>query len=513
MKYELPHGHGLNDLILNDSDLLPQEDGAVSITDVQYEALAAGVARGQSILAVAPTSTGKTNIAMWGLLSWMNNSRVEMPVAVYLVSHRALARQKFDEFRSELRDKYFGGDASAIVLATGDGVEDGTGVVARNPLDAPLLVATYEKYLGLLSGAGIKHDMSRVLVIFDEIQLLGEETRGRHVELLLTLLKNARPGQMVALSAVLDRTDAQRLSDWLGLKTVYTSKREKHLLYECRLPQEVMSFDTERPDAGIQTMQEETPQDTAEIVAGLLKDKKNLPIVVFCMKIDRVHECVDNFLVKTGLMPDTNLPLFAGLHEDTESARQLTKLLAHRVAFHTADLLDEERRLVEDKLCSKEVDVVFSTTTLAAGVNFPFTTAVFDEWLRWDFRRKQYSPVPTSEFQNMAGRAGRMGLSDGKGKVIFCSSDNFNAKRAASAYLNPDIVTPLKPQLTPSTFEQVALSLLSSDMCDSVEGIKDFLFNTFSASLERDTNTAGLDHWQARPREVLEELRGWGFIL
>lgn len=513
MKYELPHSHGLSDLILNDSALLPRVDETPSITNIQYEALAAGIANSASILAVAPTSTGKTNIAMWGLLSWISNPHKEFPKAVYLVSHRALARQKFDEFRNGLRDRYFDGDASAIVLATGDGVEDGTGVVARNPLDAPLLIATYEKYLGLISGAGIKHDMSRVMLVLDEIQLLGEDTRGRHVELLLTLLKNSRPGQIVALSAVLDKTDAERLSDWLGLKLVYTSSREKHLLYECRLPQEIMYFDTARPDPGIEIKKETKSHVTAEIVADLLRDKHNLPIVVFCMKVDRVHECVNDFLMKMGLAHETDLPLFAGLYEDTQSARQLTNLLQHRIAFHTADLLDEERRLVESKLYAKEIDVVFSTTTLGAGVNFPFTTAVFDEWIRWDFRRKQYFPIPTSEFQNMAGRAGRMGLSDGQGRIIFCSNDAFNEKRVIGAYLNPDVVTPLKAQLTPSTFEQISLSLLSSGLCETQEDLKDFLFNTFSASLERASNISELDHWQNKPQEVFEKLRVWGFIL
>lgn len=513
MKYELPNSHGLSDIILNDSALLPRADGSPSVTDIQYEALAAGVARGQSILAVAPTSTGKTNIAMWGLLSWIASSRVQGTTVVYLVSHRALARQKFDEFQSGLCEKYFGGDASAIVLATGDGVEDGTATVARNPLDAPVLVATYEKYLALLSGSGLKHDMSRVLVVCDEIQLLGEETRGRSVEVLLTLLKSANLGQLIALSAVMDPSDAKKLSDWLGLKLVYSSKREKHLLYECRFPLEVAAFDTERPEAGVQTGQLAMTRDTAGIVAELCRDKRNLPIVVFCMKVQRVHDCAKAFIATAGIVPKDNLPLFSGLNENTESARRLTQLLEHRIAFHTADLLDEERRLVESKLRANEIDVVFATTTLAAGVNFPFTTAVFDDWKRWDERKRQHLAIPNAEFQNMAGRAGRMGLSAGRGRIIFCSESIFTDRRSVTEYLNPDSMSPLKPQLTPNGFEQVVLWLLSCGMCDSASSVKDFLFRSFSASLEQSSNRAGLEHWQNKPQEVLESLRLRGFIL
>ncbi len=223
MKYELPEGHGLPNRVMEDLNLLPQDGGKPSITDIQYDALVAGVAGGNSILAVAPISTGKTNIAIWGLLSWISNLSRERASAVYLVSHRALARQKFDEFRSSLVDEHFGGDLGAVVLATGDGVEDGTGAVAQDPLDAPLLVATYEKYLGLLSASGVNRDMSHVLVICDEIQILGDKTRGRNIEILLTLLKNSGIGQLIALSAVIAKDDAQKLSDWLDLRLVYSS--------------------------------------------------------------------------------------------------------------------------------------------------------------------------------------------------------------------------------------------------------------------------------------------------
>ncbi len=49
--------------------LIPRYEGAPSLTDIQYEALEAGVARGESILVCAPTSTGKTLIGWWAIAS------------------------------------------------------------------------------------------------------------------------------------------------------------------------------------------------------------------------------------------------------------------------------------------------------------------------------------------------------------------------------------------------------------------------------------------------------------
>lgn len=49
----------IEDLVFKD------ENGNVSITDVQYLALENGIAHGNSNLIVSPTSTGKTQIAIW----------------------------------------------------------------------------------------------------------------------------------------------------------------------------------------------------------------------------------------------------------------------------------------------------------------------------------------------------------------------------------------------------------------------------------------------------------------
>lgn len=65
MKQTLPHHHGLSEKILQKNELVPRFDDAVSITDIQFEALDAGVARGQSLIVSAPTSTGKTLIGWW----------------------------------------------------------------------------------------------------------------------------------------------------------------------------------------------------------------------------------------------------------------------------------------------------------------------------------------------------------------------------------------------------------------------------------------------------------------
>jgi helicase len=148
-----------------------------------------------------------------------------------LVTHRALAKQKFDDFKSLFLSNFLSGNPASLVLATGDSVEDSEGEFPPEPLKASLLVATYEKYLAMLSASGVPRDMSNTVVVCDEIQLIGDKNRGQNVEILLTLLRNAGWRQFVGLSAVLPSRDAHDLADWLGVQLIMKATREKHLSY------------------------------------------------------------------------------------------------------------------------------------------------------------------------------------------------------------------------------------------------------------------------------------------
>ncbi|GHG76974.1 DEAD/DEAH box helicase [Comamonas sp. JC664] len=512
VKFTLPLHHGLPEQILNDPKLLHRiESETPSLTDVQYEALAQGAARGASMLVVAPTSTGKTLIGVWALITWLFNAPPRN--AVYLVTHRALARQKFEELQALLCERHFLGDKHSIVLANGDTIEDGAGAVPTDPLNAPVLVATYEKYLAMLSGSGSPSDTSRHIIICDEIQIIGDEHRGRSIEVLLTMLRNARWGQFIGLSAVIDKRDAKDLSEWLGATLVHVGQREKHLHYECHTPSRIRTFRTDKPEIGIE---EKTPPgalSTDKIILDLKKTPSALPIVVFCMTRKRVDEAVHAYAQSLKLKIDNAHHLHPDLREPTAAARNLSQFIPHRFAFHNAELMDEERELVEKLLSQRELDVVFATSTLAAGVNFPFETAVFDSWKRWNTKTKTRDPLPASEFQNMAGRVGRMGLTHSHGTIIFTSTDAFTETQASNQYLQPDRATLLTPRITPTSFSQLALQLVSSGVCLNEADVAEFLSSTFSAMRERKSNQTELEHWKRAMAQSIKALRGWGFIL
>jgi helicase len=489
MRHELPDQHGLPDEAI--LSLVHTEDGHISITDVQFEALAAGVGRGESALIVSPTSTGKTQIALWAMSSTLlRGGRV-----VYLVTHRALARQKFEDFRNSTLMQFVENDRAKLVLATGDQVVGGDGLPPRDPLQADILVSTYEKYLALLAGSGVPSTLASLCVVCDEVQLVGDAHRGQSVEVLLTLMRNSGWGQLVALSAVLTARDASELADWLGVQLILQRVREKHLKYECWGPSDVTVVSTENPGS----IREHLPRpissnECVEVVRWLLTLEGGKPVIVFCMKKDDTTR-IARLLIESGKYAEQEQLSFEFLDMPVTSANSLLRQsLTRRIAVHNADLTDEERAEVERNLLHGKVDVVCSTSSLAAGVNFPLGTAVFCTWTRWNFDARQHDPIEPSEFQNMAGRVGRMGFEHEEGRVIFFAH---SAREVAIArrFLELDRVEALEPRINPSHFSILVLQLVASGICSSREALVSFISNTFSGLREADRNATAFAGW------------------
>lgn len=502
MKYGLPEGHGLSATTLE--NLVFKEDGNVALSDAQYAALSAGVGRGESALVVSPTSTGKTHIALWAIARSLEQSCN----TVYLVTHRALAKQKFDDFKSQLLGPYLGNHAASLVVATGDYVEDAEGEIARNPLAAPLLVATYEKYLALLAATGIPSTMRSTVVVCDEIQLLGDAHRGQSVEVLLTLLRNAGCKQFVGLSAVLQDKDATDLANWLGVSLVVNHTREKHLRYECWTTNGIASANSanpERIEEGL-AMPDGVGLSTLEILFSLLREQTPpLPIIVFCMTKKEVFELAEQFLERIKKAVTGQLSLVFDDFPETFANTFLSKSLGNRVAVHTADLMDEERHVVEQHLLEGKLDVVFATTTLAAGVNFPLGAAIFASWARYDKPARTYIPINTGEFHNMAGRVGRMGFEHEHGRVIFIAETTHKVM-AAKPYLQLGELPAIEPRVSPERFDQLALQLVSAGLCTTRRQIEELICTTFSALREQDRNNLAFSKWPASIKEAIDGL-------
>ncbi len=83
------------------------------------------------------------------------------------------------------------------------------------------------------------------------------------------------------------------------------------------------------------------------------------------------------------------------------------------VAYHHAGLMADQRKLVEEGFSEGVLNLIVATTTLAAGVNLPAHRVIIKGV------KSGLDYISVSTFRQMAGRAGRMGMTGGaKGEAI-----------------------------------------------------------------------------------------------
>src|SRR5438552_7304533 len=158
--------------------------------DPFQEEAVAHLATGESVMVAAPTGTGKTVVAEFGVFRAARKGFKVM----YTTPIKALSNQKFRDLREQYGD--------AVGLLTGDIVENRTGSI---------LIMTTEVLRNMLLqtpsalwGVGC--------IIFDEIHYLADPERGTTWEEAIIMCPTDI--QLVCLSATV--ANAPEIADWIG---------------------------------------------------------------------------------------------------------------------------------------------------------------------------------------------------------------------------------------------------------------------------------------------------------
>lgn len=439
------------------------------LTDVQQKALEAGVAVGQSLVVCAPTSSGKTLVGEIAVLRSLHNDHR----CLYLVSHKALAAQKYADFVTKF-SSVDSDPSGTVALSTGDREE--------GDLLADILIATYEKGLVLILRGQI--DPRNSVVVADELQIIGEDARGPNIETLCAVLRQRGMTQFLALTATVENPDD--IAAWMCCCLVQSYIRDVDLKQEIWFQGNGYSLIFGQEIGEDLDSVNQYPNAPLDAVNYLL-DRDLAPILVFTETRGEATRYATSFSQyrqrhAAGIGVAEQLDLFS---EPTEVSEKLKNSAERRVALHTADLTPQERQVIEQGFLDGKFDVCFATSTLAAGVNFPFKTVMFPK-LTYEYGDRQGSQITRGDYRNMSGRAGRLGMHD-LGYAILLPK-NYPERNHANEVVLPENDR-VNSQLLSLSMRRTVLALVAAGVAGTKPALRDFFENTYywHQILERDS--------------------------
>jgi ATP-dependent Lhr-like helicase len=318
--------------------------GWATLRPTQLEAIEP-VLQGQNVLLLAPTAGGKTEAAIFPVLSRMLSERWDGLSVLYISPLRALANNLEPRLQH-----YAGLIGRSVGVWHGDIKQGNKRAILRQPPD--VLLTTPESIEAMLISRQVEH---RVLfsglraVIVDELHAFAGDDRGWHLLAIIERLERiaSRKIQRIGLSATVGNPDS--LLDWLsrgdGGRVVGQSGA---------------------PPGGAVTLDHVGSLDNAAIVLSRLhRGEKRL---VFCDSRSKVER------------------LASGLRE-----RGVRTFVSH------SSLGLDERRLSEEAFATGDDCVIVATSTLELGID----VGDLDRVIQID------APSTVSSFLQRMGRSGR----------------------------------------------------------------------------------------------------------
>lgn len=440
------------------------------LDDFQKDAVC-HIDKGKSIVVCAPTGAGKTCIAEHAI----HKALEEGTRVFYTTPLKALSNQKFRDFSSKYGEENVG-------LLTGD---------TSIRRDALIVVMTTEVFRNMLYGTNfgsVADNLKNVkYVILDEVHYMNDEERGTVWE---ESIIYCQPNiQLIALSATV--ANSQELCDWINTvhsstELVYTDFRPVPLrfyYYDSSKPFDILPLLTPdgqlnskiKPEKRQKGFRKNIPQkSTAKDIISILHKKKMLPAIYFTFsrkKCDeQMEKCSDLCLVSHDEAREIKTIIHEYLRENPylENNKHLEYLYCG-VASHHAGLLPGWKVLVEKLFQKGLIKVVFSTETLAAGINMPARTTIISAVSkRTDSGHRM---LTSNEFLQMSGRAGRRGM-DEVGYVVVVGTPFQSPEEVAELVTSG--ANPLESRFTPSY--SMVLNLLQNF---TLEETKELILKSF----------------------------------
>ncbi len=442
-----------------------EESGILDLYPPQIEAVEKGVLDGKNIVLAIPTAAGKTLIAEFSMLRSIFN---EGGKCLYIVPLRAMASEKFDDFRGK-----YGSLGVKVGISTGD-----FDIVDPGLARYDVIIATSEKVDSLLRHrAKWLADVISVVVL-DEVHLIDDPGRGPTLEVLTARLQQVKPNlQVLALSATVKNAD--EIAKWLKAELVRSEWRpvplKKGVYYNKRI-----TFG----DGSKRKLDVLHKDDLTSLAIGTVQEGGQALVFVNTRRSTQTAASLVAKGVGEILTTEEKEKLVAvakiiesALGESTRTCRELAGCVKMGAAFHHAGLHHTQRKNIEVAFKKNLIKVICATPTLAMGVNLPSRRTIIRDYRRYV---EPYGLVliPVFEFHQMAGRAGRPQYDEyGEAVVIAKGRAELDALFDRFIAAEPERIT--SKLATEPALRTHVLASIAASYVNNQKGLLDFMERTF----------------------------------
>ena len=393
---------------------------------------------GESLIISGPGTSGKTFCGEMAAL----HQAASRKKAIFLVPLKAIAEEKYRLFT-----KRYSPLGLKIRLATRDRSEFDHKI---SRADYDILITIYEK-LNSMTATDISIIKNTGCFILDEFQLISDPGRGPEIEMVMAKIRAFNPGsQLVILMG--GGSSPEKISRWLGLPALEETRRPVDLRLGV-LHRGTFHF---RGFNDLREGDERWLEERQIDYDGPLDDQSAAAIEILAGRGEQIIIFTSTRRKATGsashLAERLNLPAaqesLKALSDLAPSVQNelLARCLRHGIAFHHAELDSEQRKLVEDGFRRGEVRILSSTSTLAWGVNLPaknvFVETVKYDGVRSSNCRETLVPLSGVDFQQAAGRAGRLGVGDKFGRAVMIAATPYEQEVLWNQYVYARIEDP-----------------------------------------------------------------------
>jgi ATP-dependent helicase Lhr and Lhr-like helicase len=372
------------------------EIGMVKPTPPQVQAWPL-VSRGEDVLVVAPTGSGKTEAALLPLLGRLvSEGHGEGISLLYITPMRALNRDMLK--RLQVLCARLG---LTVDIRHGDTPQAQRARQSAHPPD--VLVTTPETLQAVLPGRRMRDNLSHLkAVVVDELHNLVESKRGVQLCVGLQRLRKVAPRfQLVALSATVGTPEvAARFLFGEGPRTVVRAETPKEFAYSIEYPV---------PDPSSQSAAKET-YSAPDLAA----------------RLSRINSLIDSH---------TSTLIFVNSRTMAEMLGEKLARLRKDIGVHHGSLPREERERVEQAFKAGHLKALVCTSTLELGIDVGSVDLVV-----------QYmSPRQVTSLVQRVGRSGHKLGRVSKGVMVTVSADDILESSASVNSAAQGRIEPTRP--------------------------------------------------------------------